>query len=530
MGNFSVNRWTRISVVPSGVRIVHLVDFAEIPTRMELSAAGLKGVSDARAAENLGRDLAGRLLPGLVLEMEGARVPLRLRHHTLEFVPGAAGLPTMRLTLELAATISASPPEITLRFEDRNFEGRAGLKEVIAEAVDGARILSSSVPPTDRSHAPKGFPQNPDAVPTEVTRAELHFALVQTSEGPNPLMAPVKGRRSPRGAPGAGAIPQPSATAVQSPTEAKSVPRTAGVKGPGPLGDVRSTPLTPAARDRSLASPRGDRLTELISTNALTPQVIALSLLIAFGLGALHALSPGHGKTLVAAHLVGSRGTPLHALLLGAVVTASHTIGVFALGFVTLYLSRSILPEKLFPSIELLSGGAIVAVGSTMFARRLRSLRNGAAHRHADGTIHVHEQDAAAHEQAQDYEHGGPYGPTHVTSIPEGAPTAAALLAMGVSGGILPCPSALVVLLSAIALNRVGFGLVLILAFSLGLASVLAAIGILVVRASALLGKTRDFGTWAFRVPVVSALLIGLLGLAISGKALRDIGLIKLPF
>jgi ABC-type nickel/cobalt efflux system permease component RcnA len=231
-----------------------------------------------------------------------------------------------------------------------------------------------------------------------------------------------------------------------------------------------------------------------VGARRLTAGVVALSLLIAFALGGLHALSPGHGKTVVAAYLVGSRGTARHALLLGAVVTASHTIGVFLLGIVTLALSKAIVPEKLYPAIQLLSGLTIVAIGGSLFVRRWRR-RTPEEHGHS-----------------------------HAIEVPESAPTASALLALGVSGGILPCPSALVVLLSAIALHRVGFGLVLIVAFSAGLAAVLSGIGILVVRAGRLLSRFDAAGGWARRrLPAFSALLIGLLGAAIAVRAFPDV-------
>ena len=190
---------------------------------------------------------------------------------------------------------------------------------------------------------------------------------------------------------------------------------------------------------------------------------------------------------------MGSRGTAKHALLLGLVVTASHTIGVFLLGLVTLALSKAIVPEKLYPAIQFLSGLTIVVIGATLFARRLGG------------------------------QNAGDHGHSHGADVPPDAPTASALLALGVSGGILPCPSALVVLLSAIALHRVGFGLVLIVAFSAGLASVLSGIGILVVRAGRLLGRFESAGTWARRLPAFSALLIGTLGFVIAARALAEV-------
>jgi ABC-type nickel/cobalt efflux system permease component RcnA len=231
-----------------------------------------------------------------------------------------------------------------------------------------------------------------------------------------------------------------------------------------------------------------DRLAAILSEEALPLRLILFGSLIAFALGALHALSPGHGKTIVAAYLIGNRGTARHAMFLGAVVTFTHTAGVFALGFVTLFLSRYVVPESLYPWIGFASGMTIVAVGVNLLRQRL-------------GFLHDH----------------GPNGHSH--EIP-GAVTLRSLLGLGFSGGILPCPSALVVLLSAIALHRIAIGLLFIVAFSLGLASVLVAIGVLVVRASRLLPRFGETHWAARAMPVISAAIISTLGLGIAAQSI----------
>ncbi len=178
--------------------------------------------------------------------------------------------------------------------------------------------------------------------------------------------------------------------------------------------------------------------------------MILLSLLIAAFWGAAHALSPGHGKAMVAAYLVGSRGTARHALLLGLTVTVTHTAGVFALGLVTLGLSELIVPEQLYPWLNLVSALLVVGVGVSVLRARLRRRH---AHHH-----HHHHGDRSLRD----------------------------LFAVGISGGLLPCPTALVVLLAAISLHRVGYGLVLIVAFSLGLAGAMTAVGLAAVSCAAL--------------------------------------------
>ena len=194
------------------------------------------------------------------------------------------------------------------------------------------------------------------------------------------------------------------------------------------------------------------------------------SLFIAFFWGAAHALSPGHGKSIITAYLVGSRGTPRHALLLGATVTITHTIGVFALGLVTLSLSQFIVPDQLYPWLNLVSALLIVGVGLSVLRWRVVEWRRPAqaGHAHA-GHDHSHDHD---HGHSHDHDHGHDDDP---------ALSLRRLLGVGVSGGIIPCPTALVVLLAAISLHRVGYGLVLIVAFSLGLAATISGIGLLAV-------------------------------------------------
>jgi nickel/cobalt transporter (NicO) family protein len=216
-------------------------------------------------------------------------------------------------------------------------------------------------------------------------------------------------------------------------------------------------------------------------------------MLAAFAFGAVHALSPGHGKTLVAAYLVGSRGTPRHAVLLGLMVTFTHTISVFALGLVTLYLSRFVLPETITPVLGAISGITIVWVGATLLYRRTLGTRvaPGLAHHHGDGRVHTHVPDEVSV--------GG-------------------LIALGASGGLVPCPSALVLLLTSVSLGRVAFGLTLLVAFSAGLAVVLTAIGLAVLYAKHLLPDSASFarGKALRYLPVASAAFIVCVGIAMT--------------
>lgn len=467
MGNFSVNRYARLEPADGRLDLTYIVDFAEIPTFQEISR--VPGLSDLSRTSAPGASSGARLLArrlgrawaaGLVLREEGVVRRFRVVSSSVRFSPGAGGLATMKLSLALEAPLHGSR-DATLRYVDQNDPERIGWREVVLRPARGFRVSDSDVGPEDRSAALTAYPADP------------------TADAPRTVSASFRLVRAPR---------RPTQSAVPVP-ELSVSPRA-----------TRTAP--PAVRPSAVLAFRApvpersgrDRFADLVGSPRLSAGVVLLSLLIAFCLGGLHALSPGHGKTVVAAFLVGSRGTARHALLLGAVVTASHTIGVYLLGVVTLALSKAILPEKLYPVIQFLSGLTIVAIGASLFLRRWW--------------------------RATPADHGH----SHAVEVPASAPTASALLALGVSGGILPCPSALVVLLSAIALHRVGFGLVLIVAFSAGLAAVLSGIGILVVRAGRILSRFDRAGGWARRrLPAFSALLIGLLGAAIALRALPDL-------
>ncbi|HXK02353.1 MAG TPA: sulfite exporter TauE/SafE family protein [Verrucomicrobiae bacterium] len=246
---------------------------------------------------------------------------------------------------------------------------------------------------------------------------------------------------------------------------------------------------------------QSDYLSRLLHQGELGWGIMLLGMLAAFAFGAVHALSPGHGKTLVAAYLVGSRGTPRHAIFLGLMVTFTHTISVFALGLTTLYLSRFVLPERISPVLGIISGLTIVWVGATLLYRRTIGRETAAPvsplmHDHGDGRVHSHVPD--------DISIGG-------------------LIALGASGGLVPCPSALVLLLTSVSLNRVGFGLTLLVAFSAGLAVVLSAIGLAVLYAKHLLPDTAKTARnpWFRWLPVASAAVVTCIGIAMTWVSAR---------
>ncbi|MGD0217102.1 MAG: HupE/UreJ family protein [Desulfobaccales bacterium] len=254
--------------------------------------------------------------------------------------------------------------------------------------------------------------------------------------------------------------------------------------------------------------------------------------------GAGHALTPGHGKAIVGAYLLGSRSTPWQALYLGLIVTATHTCGVFVLGFFTLFLSHYIFPEHLFPWLEVVSGLIVLGLGAAMFWRRVRPLlaRHG-IHHHHDFQPYGPDQ---AHDQAHHQMQGQAFSPDcetlhpHVHEhnhphLPPGADGSLvswrSLLGLGIWGGILPCPSAFLLLLAAVADNRVTLGIALVFAFSLGLAGVLTIVGLFFVKGSRFIQRLPQATVWGRFLPAASALVIMVVGGWLTAAALMNLRL-----
>jgi nickel/cobalt exporter len=270
----------------------------------------------------------------------------------------------------------------------------------------------------------------------------------------------------------------------------------------------RSASFSVRPGDGSLTAPRAhgieasssraaaDGFSGLFTDAAAGQGVLLVLLAAAFGWGALHALSPGHGKGMVAAYLIGTRGTARDAVVLGATVTVTHTIGVFALGLVTLGLSQYVLPEDLYPWLTLVSGLMVVVIGAGVLRSRLRRAR---AHSH-------HHEHAHTHEQAHTHELGR-----------------RGLLGMGAAAGLIPCPSALVVLLAAIAQHEVGLGMLLIVTFSLGLAGTLTLLGLAVVHARRFVPPRIAAGRLAAAMPAASALIVIAVGFVLTAKAVPGV-------
>jgi ABC-type nickel/cobalt efflux system permease component RcnA len=353
-------------------------------------------------------------------------------------------------------------------FHDGNYEGQAGWRQVVVRPGAGVNLFESSVSMVDQTAELTAYPEDLLKSPPNQGSADFSFRPGET------LLVPV--------------LPQ---------------------------GDT-------VARDS--ANKTLGRFASLVSRENLTPGFVALALLLAAGWGAMHALGPGHGKTVVAAYLVGERGTGRHALFLGLVVTATHTISVFALGGIAVFASQVLSADDIYSYLSLGSGVVVLALGGGLLVTRLRRLAGAGEHTGDHGHEHHHDEHEHHHEHAHvdhDYHHGHSHVPT--------APGWRGLVALGVSGGLVPCPTALVVMLGAIAIDRAVYGMVLVTAFSFGLAGVLTGVGLLLVYGQRLLqGPAARMSFLNSGVgarlqavaPVLSALGIIGAGLLLTGQAM----------
>ena len=425
LGNFSINHIAEVSVSADRVDVRYLLDQAEIPTFQE------RGVTRAERV----RRKQVEVLRHLRVEAGGRALTLTPGTPSLELRAGAGGLQTTRFELALSAPVRAR--EVVVR--DDTFAGRVGWHAIVARPGEGTAVRSS-VPAADPTRGLTRYPKDALSSPADIRSARLDAR------------------------PGDGTVSAP---------------------GPDAKGATADASPSGTSPDRG----GEDGLSGLFADAAAGRGVLLFLLLAAFGWGAVHALSPGHGKAMVAAYLVGTRGTARHAAALGATVTVTHTAGVLLLGVVALTLSAFILPEQLYPWLNLASGVLVVVVGAAVLRSRARRRRKAHHHDH----------------------HHGPGGHSHA---PEDLSTRG-ILAMGASAGLIPCPSALVVLLAAVAQNQLALGLVMIVAFSLGLAATLTVLGIAVVHAT----RLPVPGRIAAVLPTASALVIVGVGVMLTFQA-----------
>jgi ABC-type nickel/cobalt efflux system permease component RcnA len=403
------------------------------------------------------------------------KVPLRATHWTSS-LPTEQGGFSLRIDVDFAGIlpVAATDSTRTLEFANQNYAGRMGWHEIVVKPASGVQIFDTDAYSTSLTG---GLSEALQSVPAA---GPLDERTVHLSFGTNaPLDAKLLSGR-----PGSGATRVSSSPPVSS----------------------------------EWIADRTRQLVAAISGPQVQPGVAVLALLGALLLGAVHALSPGHGKTIVGAYLIGSRGTARHALFLGLTVTITHTLGVFALGFATLYASRYVVPERLFPILSLISAALVLVMGIGLLIQRGRIARRALAEANlAPWRTFQFVGPSVMHS------HGG--GPMH-SHVPPGASgekiTWRSLLSLGISGGLVPCPSAMVLLLAAVALNKTAYGMLLVVAFSIGLAITLTLVGLAFLCARNRF-RTPDAGNrWAHLLPVASACTIMVLGAALCVGALRS--------
>jgi len=556
MGNLSVNHYARLEPGAKGLDVTYVLDLAELPT-FELTQSwnvakdAPKPVLEAKAREQA-REWVGQL----AFTENGKALAPKIESTGLAILDGAGNLPVFRITTRVHLPAAGG----RIEYADRNYPTRAGWREIVINPAPGADVSKASNGDTDVSQALTSYPQDPTKAPPQNTTAWLEW---------KPLTGPVSEVRKP-------VIVAAAAPAVATQPAASE-----------PARDVRP----PEAQALGTVK-RNDAISKILRMDTISWPLLATLIGLAFWFGALHALEPGHGKTMVAAYLVGAKGTPKHAALLGGMVTFTHTISVFILGLVTMFLSRYIMPDRISKVLGIVSGLSIVWIGAMLLWRRSRKLAHDRAHAHAhehhhphthdhghkhehshghdhphphahthdhahahkhahahaavhshshDSPIHAHDHGhhhdhphdhAHSHDNGHSHDHDRPHTHAHVplththdghthSHVPEGDISMGSLIALGASGGLVPCPSALILLLSAISIGRVGLGMVLLLAFSLGLAIVLTATGMFVLYAKNLLPEHKRKDNAFFRVmPVLSAAAILLIGVVMTSVSL----------
>jgi ABC-type nickel/cobalt efflux system permease component RcnA len=428
LGNFTINTSASLVLRADEVEVEYVVDMAEIPTFQErgtIDADGDGSMSSEEMASYRGDACAG-LEGGLRLAVDATRAHLAMHSSDLSLPVGQAGLRTLRLTCTFRATVAPGPTH-DLVFEDANYPGRLGWREVTA-AGDGATIVRTDVPATSFSRLLTSYPKN--VRPSNVRSATIAFQI-------------------------GGAL-------LRTPTATGTATRASG----GLLAGFASRP-------------------------DLSAGLVALMIAVAIAVGAIHALGPGHGKSLIGAYLVGTGGTLRQAVAVGAAVSVMHTASVLGLGILVLSAEQLFAPERVYPWLGLASGLVALGLGAALLVSRLHALSERRRHGH---------------------DHPHPARPL----------SRRGLIALAFAGGILPSPSALVVLLGSVSIGRTALGLVLIAAFSLGLAGSLVGVGALAIRARHMATGRLPAGLMRL-APVVSASCIALVGLALTARGLFQI-------
>jgi nickel/cobalt exporter len=516
LGNFTINTYAGIRVSTTEIDLDLVLDQAEIPTfqeRLRLDRDGDGELSDAEIAAARTPECRS-LAPSISLTVAGKPVIPELISTGLSFPAGAGGLPTMRLVCELRAPLPTPLVWATsISFENRAHTERIGWREIVVQG-DGTSIASSG----DDELRSESLSQRLSAYPTDLLAQPLSESSVAFVASPGgSSMAPFV---APDAQPLTSAAVSSAPPALASSTPEVSVPQAAV---PGGVGAE-----VPA----------------VFRTADLSPGIVLLALATALALGAGHALTPGHGKTLMAAYLVGTRGTAIHAAGLGLSVTVSHTLGILALAVLVVAAQGLLPPDVVVRFMPTVAAVTIAGIGCWMLISEVRRRRRRAAvlagaherdhdheheheheqtHDHDHGHDHDRPNEAVHHHDDHDageHSHGGirhSHAPSAGTSI-----TWRSLFLLGLAGGIIPSTNALLILLGTIAAGRTAFGVILVVAFGIGMAVVLGGVGLALVYARGRLDRFSPgstLGRVSSAAPLVASIVVLVLGVFLTGQA-----------
>lgn len=569
LGNYSINQYSLIDLRGETPKVHYMLDIAEIPSFREMDRLDAN-IDSAISDEEIDAYLTERV-PGIVdkitFTLNGEPVPLRVTRERLEVYEGVGGMPVFNIFLDLEPVSWSWPDgDTVIDFQSLNHAAARGYRE--------AYVLSDG-----RFEVFKG-PWDSDEL--------KYLALVLEDEQGNPLFQSFYNLFRLELRPGEGLVeadhpeafdfawtatarseedePVLLAQATRTPAvpikTAEAPDSASGETPPGTIDKADSEvgqasgsvtvvqgrkPGKPAMSERSSAML--NRIADIIRTEEVTFPMFVIALAVSGLLGMGHAFSPGHGKTVMAAYLIGERGTVWHAFILGIIVTVTHVWSILALGVVSLYFYDSVSEEQFTFWTGVASGGIIVLIGLVLFKQRFTRFvieryggKNAAvAHDHGHG--HDHDHDHGHGEEHHHHEHGHSHGDhghdhrehghshahahghhhhhgifghthSHVVETEDGSPPSyKSIMWLGISGGIVPCPAAFIVLMLAINLGRLPLGLMLIVSFSVGLAAVLVGLGIAVVRASGQVRKRiGERSPILLALPVFSSVLITMLG------------------
>jgi nickel/cobalt transporter (NicO) family protein len=493
LGNFTVNHYDGLTLHPDRIDVLAILDTAEIPTVQERAGTDTDGDGAVSAAEGAAHaeSVCAAMLGATSAAVDGTPVSFSVVSAAAEYPPGNQGLPTTRVTCRFTAPAALSG-RATVKFGATFQADRIGWREITAVGA-GLRVEASDVPVQSASQELRAYPADLLASPLDQRSARVSVA-----------------------------------------------------PGSGSSGALVALPTTGVSwLDGALAA--GERfLSGLATAGDLTPAVGALAVLMALVLGASHALLPGHGKTVMAAFLAGKQGTRRDALAVGAAVTVTHTAGVLVFGLLVSLLA-AFAPVTAMRWLGVVSGLLVAAVGVTLLRAALRRRRapaeqvevlvRAAGHGHGHGgddhghggDDHRHGGDDHGHgghghgHGGHDHGHGGHdhwHGHGHTWSR-------ASLAGMGMAGGLVPSPTALLVLLGAVNLGRTWFGVALVLCYGVGMAGTLTAAGLLLVAARDRIAQMDRARAWRERggrlaaaLPVATATLVLVVGI---GLALRGL-------